>query len=339
MRYVVTVEPGRMELRDGVRPTPAAHEALVRIEAVGLCGSDYHLFDGTNPYARFPLVQGHELVGTVEGLAGGASGPLRLGQRVAVEPLVWCERCFACRRGRPNCCVDLQVRGVHLPGGLAEYVVVPVARLFPTGDLPPEVAVLTEPLSIGLQAVTRADVGPQDRVVVLGAGPIGLAAALGALDRGAEVLVVDRVASRLAHADRLGAHRLVDTTVDDLDAATADFTGDDGAAVVVEATGTAALVRRSVALVAHSGTVVVVGVSSEEVAIPVGDFTRKEVNLLGSRNNAGLFPAAVSLVTRYAGPLAPIVTHQAPLDDAPTLLAYARTHPHEVEKAVVRLSG
>ena len=266
MRYVVTTAPQRMEVREGPPPVPSDGQALVRVEAVGLCGSDYHLYDGTHPYSHFPQVQGHELVGLVEALPAGHPDGLRVGQRVAVEPLVNCGICFACRRGRYNCCADLKVMGAHVPGGLADRVAVAADRLYPTGDLPAEIAVLTEPVSIGLQCVHRASVAAPDHVVILGAGPIGQAAALGAADRGAQVLVADKEPSRLAHARRLGAHRLVDTTAEDLAGAVADFTGGEGAAVVIDATGVPALIRLGVDLVAHSGTVVVVGISTADVA-------------------------------------------------------------------------
>jgi threonine dehydrogenase-like Zn-dependent dehydrogenase len=338
MRYVVTTGPQRMEVREGPAPVPADGQALVRVEAVGLCGSDYHLYDGTHPYSRFPQVQGHELVGRVEALPVGHHDGLNIGQRVAVEPLVNCGACFACRRGRYNCCAELKVMGAHLPGGLADHIAVSAARLHPTGDLPAEVAVLTEPVSIGLQCVHRAAVAADDPVVVLGAGPIGQAAALGAVHRGARVLVADKERSRLAHARRLGAHRVVDTTAEDLAGATAEFTGGEGAAVVIDATGVPALIRLAVDLVAHSGTVVVVGISTAEVALPVTEFSRKELNLLGSRNNTGLFPEAADLVARYADRLAPLVTHVFGLDEVPKAIEYARAHPDEVEKVVIRVA-
>jgi threonine dehydrogenase-like Zn-dependent dehydrogenase len=244
---------------------------------------------------------------------------------------------LACRRGRYNCCADLKVMGAHIPGGLAEFIAVPTERLFPIDDVPAEVAVLAEPVSIGLQAITRAGVVAGDTVVVIGAGPIGLFTALAAADRGARVLVADRIGQRLVHARRLGADLTVDTGVEDLARATAGFTGDDGAVVVVEATGVPALIRLAVEIVAHSGTVVVVGISGEEVALPVIDFSRKELNLLGSRNNTGLFGDALKLVTRHASRIASMVTQIYPLDEVPQAIEYARSHPEEVVKVAIRL--
>jgi L-gulonate 5-dehydrogenase len=335
MLIAVTTAPHALEVRDVPIPAPGTAEALIAVEAVGLCGSDFHLFDGTHPYARFPQTQGHEFAGRIEAFGPGYDGPLSVGDRVAVEPLVACRTCFACRRGRYNCCARLQVMGAHIPGALAEYVTVREDALYGVGDLEPHLAAVVEPVSIGLQAVHRGAITEADRVVVLGAGPIGLAVTLGARDRGARVLVADRVPGRLAVALAFGADTTVDTTSDDLTAAVSDWTGDDGAAVVVDATGVPGLIRTAFDLVAPSGTIVVVGISDQEVAIPVIEFTRKEVTVLGSRNNAGIFADAVELVRRHRDTVRSLVSHTFPLAEIGAALPYAAAHPGEVEKAVI----
>lgn len=338
MLVAVTESPGSMLVRERDRPEPAGAEVLVRVEAVGLCGSDFHLFTGHHPYATFPQTQGHEIIGSVAGFGPGYDGPLTTGTRVAVEPFFPCGACFPCRHGRPNCCTTLTVMGAHVTGGLREYLTVGAEHLHPVGELPLLTAVLVEPISVGLQCVVRAEIAAGDTVVVLGAGPIGLAAAIGAVDRGARVLVADRLAARLHRAKKLGVEETVDTSRAALATAVDAFTGGDGAAVVVEATGVPALVREALELVAHSGTVVVVGISDGEVSIPVGLFSRKEINILGSRNNTGLFPDSVDLVRRHADRLAPLVTHTYPLRRVPEAIAFAMDHPQEVEKVVIVMS-
>lgn len=339
MLIAVTTAPRTMEVRNAPVPVPGAAEALVAVEAVGLCGSDFHLFDGTHPYARFPQTQGHEFAGIIEGFGPGYDGPLAVGDRVAVEPLVACRTCFACRRGRYNCCARLQVMGAHIPGALAEYVTVRDDALHGVGDLDPPLAAVVEPVSIGLQAVRRGEVIAGDNVVVLGAGPIGLSVTLGSRDRGARVLVADRVSSRLAIARAFGADATVDTGSEDLAAAVEDWTGGEGAAVVVDATGVPGLIRTAFDLVAHSGTIVVVGISDQEVTIPVIEFTRKEVSVLGSRNNAGIFAESVDLVRRHRDTVRSLVSHTFPLDEIATALPFAAAHPDTVEKAVILVGG
>jgi L-gulonate 5-dehydrogenase len=334
-RRIVTLAPGHMETREEAVPVPGPGEALVRVERIGLCGSDYHIYDGTHPYAIFPQVQGHEFVGRVASLPDGYAGPSEVGDRVVVEPLHGCGKCFACERGKPNCCVDVTVMGVQVPGGLADYVAVPASALVPAKGLPADLAVLTEPVAIGLHAVNRGRVRDGDDVVVVGAGPIGLAAALSALDRGARVLVADRLPSRLELATRLGASRVVDTSTEDLAVVVDAFTGGRGAAVVIEATGVPALVKLAVDVVAHGGTVVVVGISTADVALRVSDLSRKEVDILGSRNSTGEFAAAVALVARRADALAGWVTHTFGLGEVPKAIEFAQAHPHLVEKVVI----
>ncbi len=339
MLVAVTTGPGSMEIRDAERPKPIRDEALIAVEAVGLCGSDFHLYTGDHPYSTFPQIQGHEIIGRVAGFGFGHSGPMQVGTRVAIEPFFACRHCFACRRGRANCCTTLEVMGAHIPGGLREYLTVPVDHLHPVGDLPVLTAILVEPMTIGLQCIVRANVRSADTVVVTGAGPIGLAATLGAVDRGARVLVADRLGSRLHRARLVGAEEVIDTSTEDFAAAVERFTNGDGAAVVVEATGVPALVNAATEVVAHSGSVVIVGISDDRVSIPVSLFSRKEINLLGSRNNTGLFPDAIELVRRHAERVAQLVTHTFPLSRVPEAIEFAMTHPQDVEKVVIDVGG
>lgn len=331
----VTTSPGQMQVRQVPDPTPGDREVRVAVAAVGLCGSDYHLFAGTHPYARFPQIQGHEIAGTIDGLGPGYDGPLSVGDRVAVEPFVHCGACFACRRGRSNCCERLEVMGAHIPGALREFVVVSPERLHPVQDLTADLCALVEPLSIAVQAVERSEAAAGDRVVVLGAGPIGLGVALACSDRGAHVLVVDRLPSRLAAARRFGAEATADTSTDDVGAVVDEWTHGEGAAVVVDATGVPALIRMAVDLVAPSGVVVIVGISGEDVAVPVIAFTRKELTVRGSRNNNGLFPASIDLVRRHGQTVGSLISHRFPLSEAPEALRFAADHPDQVEKALI----
>jgi L-gulonate 5-dehydrogenase len=339
MRRAVTLAPHTIEVRDGPQPAAGPGQAILRVEAVGLCGSDYHVFDGTHPYTHYPRTQGHEIAAVIEALPPAYSGCLRAGQRVAVEPVMSCGTCFPCRRGRGNCCVELMVLGIQVDGGLAEWLAVDPALLHPTGGLGPLTAVLTEPVSIGLQAVRRGMVMPGDHVVVLGAGTIGQAITLAASDLGARVLVADRVRQRLDRALTMGAEQVVDSTRTDVTAAVARFTGGEGAAVVLEATGYAPMLRLAVEIVAHSGTVVAVGTSMAPVEIPVVEFSRKEINLVGSRNSTGIFDAAVDTVTRHADRLAALVTHQFELAEVPAAIAAGQDNLDAVGKVVVTIDA
>lgn len=336
MRRIVTVGPRHIEVREDVEPTAGPGEAVIAVEAVGLCGSDLHFYLGDYPYVNYPRTQGHELVGVIEALGEGATG-LSIGDRVAVEPLLPCGTCLPCRRGRRNCCTAMRTIGVQVHGGLAERVAVPVANLYPTGDLPADIAVLSEPLSIAEHAVRRGDVADGEQVVVFGAGPVGQAILVVARDRGARVMVVDPLPARLELAALFGAEETVQVRAADPEAAVAAWTNGEGPVRVFDATGVPAVLESAVRVLAASGTIVVVGLSKNPACIPLIDFTRKEMSVLGSRNNLGVFGAAVETVTRHAATIGRLVTHRFPLERAGEALELMAEHPDETEKVILTL--
>jgi L-gulonate 5-dehydrogenase len=338
LRALVTVGPRRLELTDAAEPVPGPGDALLAVEAVGICGSDLHLFAGDHPYARFPNVQGHEFGGRVLSLPDGYVGPLSVGSRVAVEPLLVCGTCLPCRRGRSNCCVRMRTFGVHVDGGLVDRIAVPVGLLHAAEGLEPGLVVLVETMSIALQAVSRAGIAAGDTVVVFGAGPVGIAILIAGSAHGARVLLVDRLASRLALARELGAERTAQDGTEDVDGIVSDWTEGDGPTVAVEATGVPAVLERAIDLVAPSGTVLVVGLSRDTVAIPMVDLTRKELTIAGSRNSAGLFPASVALVRREQDRVARLISHRFALEEGPAAFALAHDSPGEVEKVLIEVA-
>jgi threonine dehydrogenase-like Zn-dependent dehydrogenase len=332
MRVVDVPEPGE----------PGPGEVLLRPEAVGLCGSDFHYFAGDlgDDAQLYPRVQGHEAAGLLEAVGPDCPPELRAGDRVAIWPVGSCEECYPCRIGRPNVCAGLSLIGIHRDGALQERLHVPATQVFPVGDLDAPVAALIEPVSIAVRAVHRGRIEPGERVVVFGAGPIGQAVAAAATDRGAEVLVLDPVASRAARAEATGADTLVPNQDRDLLAAAREWAGGDGPAAVFEASGAGEVARAAVDLVAPAGRVVVVGLSTHDTSLVVGDLAFKEIDMLGvSCCNAEEFGEAVSLVTRRREALAGLVTHEFALEQAPDAIVYAIEHPAEVMKAVIRMDS
>jgi len=330
-----------MEVVDARDPgAPGSGEVLVRPEAVGLCGSDFHYFLGhigsVDDTQLYPRVQGHEAAGIVEELGPDAPTHLRAGERVAIWPLVACGHCYPCRIGRPNVCANISLIGVHSDGALQDRLRLPASQVFPVGDQDPALAALIEPVSIAVRAVVRARIAPGEQAVVFGAGPIGQAIAVAAIDRGASVLLVDRVSSRLERGRATGADVLV--VDDDSTGAVIEWAGGDGPEVVFEASGAAEVARIAVELVARAGRVVIVGLGSHDTPIRIGDLAFKEIDVLGvSCCNADEFADAVSLVARRRDVLAGLITHEYPLERAPEAIAYAIAHPGEVMKAVIRL--
>ncbi|MBY4954146.1 MULTISPECIES: zinc-binding alcohol dehydrogenase family protein [Pantoea] len=283
MKTLVVAEPRQMVWQQRAKPTPAAHEVLIKPIAAGICGTDIHAWAGNQPFFSYPRVLGHELCGEVVELGSQASG-FRLGQRVALIPYVACQQCDACLSGKTNCCEKISVIGVHQDGGFCEYLSVPTSNLLAVDEVDPEAAALIEPFAISAHAVRRAAVTADEQVLVVGAGPIGLGVAAIAAAAGANVVVADTSEQRRAHvAQKLGL-----ATVNPLDAdfeaqLRAEF-GGRLPAKVIDATGSPAAMNGAVKLIRHGGTIVFVGLHKGDLVIPDIEFHKKETTLLGSRN-------------------------------------------------------
>jgi threonine dehydrogenase-like Zn-dependent dehydrogenase len=345
VRAVVTQDVGSMALLDVPEPgAPGPGEVVVAPEAVGICGSDFHFFAGELSDAaggsQFPRIQGHEVGAVVTAVGPECRDGLAVGTRVAVWPLIHCGECYPCRVGRLNTCDNFRLVGIHDDGGLQERLVLPQTHVFEIAVDNPAVAALVEPVSIAMRAVNRGRVGDGERVVVLGAGPIGQSVAVAALDRGASVLLVDPLESRLELGRSLGAESFAWSGVDDVVAHARDWSGGEGPPVVVDATGVPDAVRAAVEMAASAGRVVQVGMSNHEVPLRIGSFTEKELDMLGvSCCVSTEFAEAVDVVERHAGALAALVSHEFGLERAPDALVYAMENPTEVMKVVIRADG
>jgi L-gulonate 5-dehydrogenase len=328
-----------MRVRDVPEPNePGEGEVIVRPAAVGICGSDFHFFEGRlSEHAGgsgFPRIQGHEVGGTVAAVGPGTT--LEEGQTVALYPLTACGHCYPCRIGRPNVCVNFSLIGVHEDGGLQEQLRIPASQVFPVDVKSPVVAALVEPVSIAVRAVHRARIADGERVVVLGAGPIGQSLLVAAQDKGASVLLIDPLEDRLETARALGAEAVQWTTAAEVIAAVRAWSGE-APEVVIDATGIPAAVETAVELVSAAGRMVQVGMSGDSIDLRIGSLTEKEIDVLGvSCCGSGEFGEAVSLVERNADRLAQLVSHEFTLGEAPKALKFAMENPRDVMKVVVR---
>jgi L-gulonate 5-dehydrogenase len=329
-----------MELVDVPEPPqPGPGQVVVGGMAVGICGSDYHFFSGHLTAEAggglFPRIQGHEVAGRV--VAAGPGAALEEGRPVALHPLSACGTCYPCRAGRPNTCDNFQLIGIHVDGGLQEQLVMPADQVFPIEHDDPAIGAMAEPISIGVRAVKRARIEAGDRVVVLGAGPIGQSICLLARERDADVLVVDPQESRLGLSRDMGAEGLVWTTADEVVEQARDWAGGEGVPVAVDATGVPQAVRAAVDMAASAGRVVQVGMSGEEVSLRVGSFTEKELDMLGvCCCGGGDFADAVAAVERNADTVRKLISHEFELERAPEAIEFAMSNPSEVMKVVIR---
>lgn len=319
MKAIVCERPGQLTLAERPEPVPGPGEVLVRIRRAGVCGTDLHIFQGKHPYLDYPRVIGHELAGEVAAVgapAAEADSGFAVGQRVCIIPYLACGRCRACTRGKPNCCRDLRVLGVHCDGGFAEYVAVPAGNLIATDDLDLDQAAMVEFLAVGAHGVGRASPKADDRVLVVGAGPIGAAAMLFAKLRGAEVTALDMRADRLALCrDALGVDHVV-TVGEGIEPALAARTDQAFYDVVIDATGNLASMERSFGLLGHGGVYVLLGVVRDHVGFSHPEFHKREATLHASRNATREdFAAVLAAMREGRVPTAAFATHRAELAD------------------------
>ena len=335
MRAAVLTEPGTIEIKRLDRPLPADKVAIAT-SAVGICGTDIHAFGGHNPFLTYPRVMGHEIAGTVAAVGAEVSG-VRVGERVVVNPYASCERCRTCRRGYPNLCPDLAVLGVHTDGGFAEQAYVSPQQLY---RLPPGVdlatAALVEPLSIGAEAVANGEVQADDRVVIIGAGPIGLACLAFTVERGAAALVVDRIPGRLERAQALGAAAVVNTLDDDPDERIKDFTAGQGADVVIEAVGAPETIEAGLRWFGPAGRYVLLGLYDGTVELPTFTAMRFGLRLTASRLNRGRFPECLEYLRTHPH-ITSLVTHRIALADLQDTLTLLTRRELEACKVMVEL--
>jgi len=333
MQAAVFGAPFDINVLEQERPQPGPGEALVRVDAAGLCAGDLYIYLGKNPYVSYPRVGGHEIAGRVEALGPDTVGPVA-GTRVVVEPFLGCGHCYPCRIGKPNCCSNLRIIGIHQDGGFADFVVAPVEKLFRIPDgMSSYAASFAEPVAIGVQSCRRGGVSASDTVLILGAGPIGLALVEVANAHGAKTFITDVLPERLETAASLGATPIV--SGDGLLEQVLSVTGGEGMPVVIEATGNPMVMEKTVDYVAAGGRIVIVGLVKKGtgVTFPGLDFTRKEMTIVGSRASTACFPESLELIAsgkiRY-----PEIGSQFALIDAPTVFARLGDNPGALHKAV-----
>jgi L-gulonate 5-dehydrogenase len=333
MRAAIFDAPQAIRMADVAKPSPGPGEVLVKVKAAGLCAGDLYIYTGKNPYVSYPRIGCHEIAGVVEAYGTGAAGPA-IGTRVVVDPFIGCGKCYPCRIGKRNCCANLTIIGVHREGGFADYVVAPAQNLNVVPDsLTDFEAAFAEPVAIGVQGCRRGQVTAEDTVLILGAGPIGLAIVEVAKARGAKVYATDISAERLSTAADLGATPVAGGA--GLVERVLELTNGEGMPVVMEATGAVAAMEQTMDLVAAGGRIVILGLVKKGtgVSLPGLDFTRKEATILGSRASVDCFPEALELLA--SGKIHyPEIASSFALGEAPDVFAKLADNPMALHKAV-----
>ncbi len=336
MKAIKLEKPWEVSCVELPMPEPGEGEALIRIHAAGICGSDIGAFRGTNGLVSYPRIIGHELAGEIVSIPEHNARGLKPGDRVVIDPYLYCGHCYPCSIGRTNCCTELHVLGVHVDGGMAEYYCHPADMLIPIPEgMSWTEAAMAEPLTISLHGIHRGGLKAGEYCAVIGAGPIGLAAALVAQAYGAHAILLDLVQERLDFAKELGIEYTINSADCDPTEEIRRITGGVMAQQVMECSGANPAIRAALDYVSHAGRITLTGWPKQETAIPTDMITKKEIDIRGARTSAGEFEEALKLIHEKRVDMTRLLTKTVSLAEAPETIIDIEKHPGNYMKVVV----
>ena len=336
MRAVKFPEPWKVECIDIPEPVAKEAEALIKVRSAGICGSDIGAFRGTNPLVSYPRVIGHEVAGEILSIPEDNPRGLKVGDHVIVDPYLYCGECYPCSIGRTNCCTSLHVLGVHVEGGMCETFAHPADMLWKLpDDMPWDIAPMAEPLTIALHGIHRGGLKAGEHVAIIGAGPIGLLAAMSAIAYGAEPILIDLVDERLEMAKELGVKYVINSGKEDLVAKVAEYTDGRMAELVMECSGANPAVRSTLDIVANAGRITLTGWPKKETPLPTDAITRKEVDIRGARTSAREFEEAIELIHSGKVNVRALLTKVVSIADAPAAIMDIEKNPGNYMKVDV----
>lgn len=337
MKAVLFQKPWEAVCIDVPKPQPGPGQALIRIVSAGICGSDIGAYRGTNALVSYPRIIGHELAGIVEQIPADNAAGIQPGDRVVVNPYVYCGHCYPCGLGRTNCCTDLKCLGVHIDGGMAEYFCHPADMLIPLpANVPWDIAPIAEPLVIALHGLHRGELKAGEHAAIIGAGPIGLLVAMAAKALGAVPILLDVVDARLEFARSCGIPFTINTMQEDAAAKVAEITGGRMAELVCECSGANAAIRSTLELVSSAGRITLTGWPAGETPLPTATITRKEVDIRGARTAMTReFADSLEMIANGSVDVRKILTKNISIDDAPATIADIEKNPGNYMKVIV----
>jgi L-gulonate 5-dehydrogenase len=331
--WAIRVEkPEELTVVEVAEPTTGPGDVLVRIQRAGICGSDMHILHGKNPFARYPRVIGHEVLGTIVTIGADVTG-FAVGDRVVLDPVVSCGHCYACRIGRPNVCRELQVIGVHRDGGMSELCAIPAANAIKVpANISDRAAVMAEPYSIAANIMLRSGADSDDVALIYGAGVVGLTSLQAARMKGVTCIVSDIDDTRLQHASELGAARVINSRRESVEAVVEAETAGYGVTLVIDGAGAPGILEQAIKLTGPAGRIMVLNFQPGTSAVPQAELVKKELSLLGSRLNRRLIPQALEWFA--SGQIDPekLVSHELPFRQVAEAMRLIEEHPDQVCK-------
>ncbi len=317
MKAIFIVAPGKVEIRDIEKPTPKPGEALLRVLYGGICGSDLGSYRGTFAYFSYPRTPGHELAAEIVEIGENERG-LKKGMIVTCNPYFNCGHCYSCSHGLVNACMDNQTMGVQREGGFAEYITMPIERIYDGKGLPPKVLAAIEPFCISYHGISRAGVKSGDTVLIVGAGTIGVLAAIAAKAKGAKVYISDVAEQKLEYAKAFGVDgTILNSSPEEFSKRVNEITNGNGFDVTVEAVGLPSTFLNCIDAACFGGRMVQIGVGKKNADFNFTLIQKKELNIYGSRNALKKdFIELIDLVKAGKAPLEKIITNEYYFEDA-----------------------
>lgn len=334
MKSVYLKEPNSIGIKEIEEPSFKKGYAIIKIKSMGICGSDIGAFRGVNPIVSYPRVIGHELAGIVEQI-GENPRNIKKGDKVVIDPYIWCGHCYPCLLGRTNCCETLKCLGVHTDGGMVEYLLHPAHMLVPLPDgIEWELAPLFEPLTISLHGLHRAKLKAGEYAAINGAGAIGLLAALGALAYGATPILIDPLEARLEYARGLGIVNTICVSTEDTIAKIKELTNGRMAEVVIEASGANSAIRSCLDQASYAARIVLTGWPKSETSLPTNLITTKELDVIGGRNSANEFQEALEMIKKGTVDVRAVLSKVITIDEVPDAVRELSDYPERYLKIV-----
>ena len=337
MKQLVTVRPMELEMQD--IPEPQINngaDVLIKLRAAGICGSDVHIYHGTSPVAIYPRVMGHEMVGVVD-KTGPEVTKVKIGDRVIVDQIISCKTCYPCLIGRPNVCMNLKVRGVHIDGGYRQYLTAHEndLHIIPSG-LEFEDAVMIEPMSIAFQAVSRAEITQSDVVFILGAGALGKSLIKAVQLTNATLVVADTLEQRLEEASSLGVQYTINSSKSELTEEIIKLTGGSYPSVSIDAAGFEGSLSLLADITCNAGRVITMAFLQNPSLIAQFKITAKELDIRGSRLQNGKFKEVIKAVSKGLVDVRGQVSHIVPFDNAKEAFAMIDSKDPSIKKIVLK---
>ena len=335
MKVVHIEQAGQIAVVEKEIPAPKPGEALLQIQYCGICGSDIATYSGNQPFATYPRIPGHEFSAKIAEIGENTRG-LKPGMLVTANPYFNCGTCYSCRRGKVNCCEHNETMGVQRDGSFAEYITMPIERIYDGKTLSAKTLAMIEPFSISYHASKRGTIGPHHNVLVIGAGPIGMFAMISAKLWGAKVYITDLLEQRLELAKTLGADGTINSKEEDLTKKVQEITSGQGMDVCIEAAGLPQTFLSSIDQVCFGGQLILIGNGKRETTFNHSILLKKELDVFGSRNSLNDFEPLIDIVSEGKAVIDPLNTHVFPLENVLEAFEQLSHNDGSLAKVLVR---